>query len=105
MTWFDRIKAAICPDPPKLFHEGQEITPKQKCEWMDKSDYSLTNGPDFGEIVRCESYHPICIKGQWHIHISGYEGYFEEKWFAPVLGDDQLEEMLNDIPELMIKPQ
>jgi len=59
-------------------------------------------GPKFGDVVKCKKYE-ILKEGKWYILIVGFNGYFREDHFAPVISDDQLEEMLNDIDELIIK--
>lgn len=90
--------------PDKLFYPGQEITTKTKINWANLDTNELLPGPKFGEIVRCLSYNH-CKKGVWFIKVTKYEGNFDENCFAPVISDDQLEEMLNEIDELAIKHQ
>lgn len=89
--------------PDKLFFEGQEITPLHKHQWHYLDNVLVTaQGPKFGEIVKCKEY--VKAKNNiWYIRISGYEGAFDETDFAPVISDDQLEEMLNEVDELMIR--
>lgn len=102
MSWLDRLKYSMGIEPSKLFYLGQEITPKQKCHWVKTTDNSSVSGPNFGEIVRVIKYSHY-EKGVWYIQITGHDGAFDEQWFAPVISDDELESMLNEIGELTLK--
>jgi len=101
MSLFNRI-ISLFKDPEKLFYEGQEITPKSPCEWVNLSTNAIRPGPKFGEIVKCVNYVHV-RDGKWFIQVTGYSENYAEEWFAPVISDDKLEEMLNDIDELIIK--
>lgn len=105
MTFFDKIKNALGLLPPKLFYEGQEITPNHDHrQWVTTEERHPSKGPKNGEIVKCVEYIEV-FKNTWYIKISGYLGRFKENDFSPVISDDQLEEMLNGIDELIIKKE
>lgn len=94
MSWFEKILGL---EPDKLFYPGQEITPISKMEWVSADDNeTIRHGPKFGEIVKCVEYVHY-RKGEWYIQISGYYHNYAEGWFAPVITDKQLEEMLQEV--------
>jgi hypothetical protein len=104
MTWLNRIISRFI-EPNKLFYIGQQITPKTDVKWWCIEFQSNVNHlcPKRGEIVEVIEYLKI-IEGEWYIRIAGYaHKSFNENCFAPVITDDQLEEMLNDIDELIVK--
>lgn len=95
ITWFK--------EPDKLFSEGQEITPKVKPIWWNPDTQCLGVGPAFGEVVTVEYYAHV-LRGKWYIKIRGYNhDFFDETCFAPVISDDELEDIMNDIDELVIR--
>lgn len=101
MTFLDRIKSLFGNEPDKLFYPGQEITPISSPTWAEQITRKPAAGPKFGEVVRVKGYVEL-HNNQWYIAITGYKDFYNEKEFAPVISDDQLEEMLNGIDELMI---
>ena len=102
MTFLDHIKSILGLVPEKLFYPSQEITPISSPNWAEHISKKPALGPKFGQIVRVRRYEQL-HKGRWYISIGGYTNFYDELEFAPVISDDELEEMLNEVDELVIK--
>lgn len=101
MNWLNRI-ISLFKEPDKLFYPGQEVTMVTDGTWSEVGTGVKFPGPKFGDIVKVKRYEKI-VKSKWYISLIGFSSLFQENAFAPVISDDKLEEMLNDIDELIIK--